>query len=236
MDTRARDSAAPEIRLKRRPPRLFLVTDDDVVGDRGFLARAAAVLEAGGSGCALQLRAHGLRSGAVWELARRLRQVTAETRWSLWINDRVDVALVVRADGVQLGARSVPPTVARRLLGRTCWIGRSVHGADEALSANADLAVLGSIYATESHPGRRPLGLETLTKAASGARPIVAIGGITPQRVAEVMECGAQGIAVLSGIWRARDAAEALREYLSALNAAAASTAVGGRADMNYFI
>lgn len=213
--------------MTRALPRLFLVTSSEVVEEPGFLERARAALAAGGPECALQLRAHTLVSDAFWELARELKQVAVETGSSLWVNDRVDVATVVRADGVQLGSRSVPTDAARRTLGHACFIGRSVHTADEALSVSADLAVLGSIYPTKSHPGHEPLGLEELIRATTGRRPIVAIGGITPQRVSEVMRRGAWGVAVLSGVWGAAEPANSVREYASALSAAVAGSAMG---------
>ena len=227
MDTRARDRARSTVRLTRALPRLFLVTSSEVVEEPGFLERARAALAAAGPGCALQLRAHTSASGALWELARELKQAAVETGSSLWVNDRVDVATVVRADGVQLGSRSVPTEVARRILGGTCLIGRSVHAANEALSVSADLAVLGSIYPTKSHPGREPLGLEELSRATTGRRPIVAIGGITPQRVGEVMKHGAWGVAVLSGVWGTAEPANSVREYTSALSAAVPGFAMG---------
>jgi len=231
VDTRARDNAGSALQLTRPLPRLYLVSDDAVVSETGFMERAAAVLAEGRWHCALQLRAHGLTGERFFELARHLRRITAETGSSLWINDRIDVAMVVRADGVQLGHRSVGADVARRLLGRTCWIGRSVHSANEARWAGTDLMMLGNIYPTGSHPGREPLGLDELRRATFGGRPIMAIGGITPERVAEVVQSGAWGVAVLSGVWQANDAAAAVREYLSALDAAVIRPAGSDRAE-----
>ncbi len=220
MDSWARDSRGREAQLNRRPPRLFLVTDADRVRRPDFIELAEAALAAGGRGCALQLRAHGLAGGFFWERAHRLAEIARDAGASYWINDRLDLALTVRADGVQLGSASTPLSEARRLLGRSCWIGRSTHTAERArnaLDAGADIAVLGNIYATRSHPERTPLGLEAVREASNGERSIVAIGGITPERVAEVMGAGAWGVAVLSGVWDASDAAAAVRSYLSAL-------------------
>lgn len=231
MDTRARDNAGSAVQLTRPLPRLYLVSDDAVVSETGFMERACAALAEGRFHCALQLRAHELTGERFCGLARRLRRATAETGSSLWINDRIDVAMAVRADGVQLGQRSIEPDVARRLLGRTPWIGCSVHSANEARWASADLMILGNIYRTGSHPGREPLGLDELRRATLGGQPIIAIGGITPQRVAEVVRSGAWGVAVLSGVWRASDPAEAVREYLSAIDAAVIHSAASDRAE-----
>ncbi|UCC73334.1 MAG: thiamine phosphate synthase [Gemmatimonadota bacterium] len=201
-------------------PRLFLVTGADVVERPGFVEIATAALVAGGCGCALQLRGHGLNGCRLWQLARDLRPAADAAGAMLWINDRVDVAVSTRAHGVQLGRRSMPISEARRLLGAAVWIGASVHSPGEAagaISAGADVAVLGNVYETASHPERAALGREALRQASFGGRPIVAIGGISPERVSEVMESGAWGVAVLSGIWGAGDVAAEVRRYRQAL-------------------
>jgi thiamine-phosphate pyrophosphorylase len=207
--------------LKLACPRLFIVTSDEIAARPGFVGRLERVLAVGGGLCGVQLRAHGLAGGAAYDLASELRRLTQKHGAALWINDRVDVAIAVRADGVQLGARSADGVSAGRLLGRCCWIGRSVHSVEEVEAASADVYLLGNIYATASHPGRPPLGLRAVRAAVRGGRPIIGIGGITPERAGEVIEAGARGIAVLSGVWEADDAAVATTHYLSALGDAA---------------
>jgi thiamine-phosphate diphosphorylase len=197
------------------------VTDDEVVSAAGFADRVMAALAAGGRVCALQLRAHASKGRTLWDLSQRLAAAAEEAGASFWVNDRIDLALGLRAAGVQLGFRSLPVAVARELLGRSCWIGCSVHSASEAAAgfdAGADLAVLGSVYSTASHPDQAPLGLGSVREAAATGRPIVAIGGITPERVSEVIEAGAWGVAVLSGIWQARDPAVQLARYVEAID------------------
>ncbi|UCF20982.1 MAG: thiamine phosphate synthase [Gemmatimonadota bacterium] len=223
MDTRSRNRERREVLLKLPLPRLFLVTNAAVVGDPGFADRAAAALAAGGNRLALQLRAHEIAGRELLRLAQQLKAVCAETGSQLWINDRVDLAVVSRAQGVQLGTRSLSPGVARRLLGEDCRIGYSVHSVGEAvarLGEGADVALLGSVYASASHPGRRPLGASAVREAAAGGRPIVAIGGISANRVLSLIEAGAWGIAVLSGVWGSSDQAAEVRRYLDALEAA----------------
>jgi len=219
MDTRPRRNGGRAVRLTRPLPRLFLVTDDQVVGESGFVERAASAVAAGGPNCALQLRALRASGGRLWRLAAALKPAVEQAGATLWLNDRIDVALAVDAHGVQLGARSLQVDVGRRLLGDAVWIGASVHSpaaAGESLERGADVAVLGNVYSTASHPERAPLGLEPLRQAAAG-RPIVAIGGMTPERVTEVVAAGAWGVAVLSGVWQAEDVAAAVRLYLQAL-------------------
>lgn len=206
--------------MRRSLPRLILVTDDRVVEGPEFLARAREALTAGGLGCALQLRAQRQGGARLWALARQLKDEADVSGSTLWINDRLDVALVVRAHGVQLGRRALSASAAKRLLGEDVWIGASVHSpleAAEALTGGADLAVLGNIYETSSHPEREPLGVDAVRRAADGGRSIVAIGGITPERAAEVMEAGACGVAVLGGVWLAGDTAAAVRLYRQAI-------------------
>ncbi len=200
---------------------MFILTNDGVAGQPGFQERAERILAVGGPRCAVQLRAHGLRGGSVMDLAGYLRGLTRRYEAGLWMNDRVDVALAVRADGVQLGARSMDPGSARRLLGRSCWIGRSIHAAAEVGPLEADVYLLGNVFHTASHPGRAPLGVAEVRAAADTGRPIVGIGGITPERTREVIEAGACGVAVLSGVWAAKDPAAAMARYVQALEAAA---------------
>ncbi len=223
MDTGAGHLQGPALPLSSGLPRLFWVTDDDEVGRPDFVARAEEAVQACGSSCAVQLRAHAMGARELWRLSERLKALTEAARAGLWVNDRVGVALAVRADGVQLGVRSMRPGAARRILGRACWIGCSAHAASEVtelVRAGADMVVLGHVYATSSHQSRPPLGLGVLRQAVSEGRPVVAIGGISDDRVREVMEAGAWGVAVRSGIWGAGDVAAAARRYLSALETA----------------
>ena len=137
---------------------LCLVTDR-----RRSLGRPVeAVVEAAVKGGVdiVQLRERELPAASLLDLAVRLRSITAG-RALLFVNDRVDVALAAGADGVQLGERSIPVEAARRACGDSLIVGRSVHsveGAVEANRAGADLLVFGTVFATSSHPGVRPLG------------------------------------------------------------------------------
>jgi thiamine monophosphate synthase len=91
----------------------------------------------------------------------------------------------------------------------------------EVEATDADVYLLGNVYETASHPERPPVGLTAIRAASEAGRPIVGIGGITPDRAREVVEAGAWGVAVLSGVWEATDAATATARYLSALSDAA---------------
>jgi thiamine-phosphate diphosphorylase len=210
--------------LEREPervlPPLHVVTDDAVVARPDFLERARLVLEMGGPNLAFHLRAPRTSGRRLFDLARALLPRAIGEDALLLVNDRVDVALAVGADGVQLGGRGIGIADARRMLGARPWIGASVHSGDEAreaASGGADFVMAGAVYATESHPGQAPAGLGVIGDAAAAGRPVIAIGGITPERVADVLAAGASGVAVIRGVWDEGDVVEAVRRYLRAM-------------------
>ncbi len=168
----------------------------------------------------VQLREKDMASGPLLELALRLRHVTA-SRASLFVNDRIDVALACGADGVQLGENSIPVEAARDLAGGGLLVGRSVHSVESAVDANragADLLVFGSIFATASHPGQLPKGTAPLVEVSRhGTLPVLGIGGITPGNAGEVMEAGASGAAVITSITESPDPREAARTLKRAM-------------------
>ncbi len=214
--------------MSGRQPRLHLIAPASVVRDRAFRRRAARLWEACGSDLAIHLRARELPGRSLYERALQLsRQAEAHGGWCV-VNGRADVARAAGAHAVQLG-RSAPPLRAiRPWLGDELQAGVSVHGADEALRAAADGAnylLLGTIYPTPSHPGRPgdgPSAVARVTRALQGASrtvPVVSIGGIRADRVEEVLQAGAAGVAVQRAVWDAEDPAAAARELLDAFGA-----------------
>jgi thiamine-phosphate pyrophosphorylase len=201
-------------------PRLHVVTDDGVLARPDFADRARAVLAAGGGRLALHLRGPGTAGARMYELARLLRDPAAAAGATLLANDRIDLALAADLDGVHLRERSLTPAVARRLLPAGRLVGLSVHGeaAVHAAERQVDYLVVGTVFATPSHPGRTPGGLELVERASAAAHgPVLAIGGITPGRVEQVRAAGAHGVAVIGGVWGAADPAEAVAGYLQGL-------------------
>lgn len=201
-------------------PPLHVVTDDAVLASADFAARARDVLAAGGPRLVLHLRGPATDGARLYALAKVLIDPARSSGALLFANDRVDVALTAGLDGVQLGRRSLPAAVARGLLPHDRWLGVSVHdvASARAASGDADYLVVGTVFATASHPGRAgsgPAGVAQV-RAAVGL-PILAIGGITVERVPEVLLAGARGVAVLRGIWSASDPAAAVADYLGAL-------------------
>jgi thiamine-phosphate pyrophosphorylase len=200
---------------------LYLVTDRTRTAGRPLLDVAEQALRGGVD--AVQLREKDLSSAALFDLAQRLRDLCRRYGARLLINDRVDVALAVGADGVHLPADSFAPADARRLLGPHALIGASTHSLKEAqaaAAAGADFIVFGPVFDT---PSKRaygaPLGLEALAEVTRAtALPVFAIGGVTSGRVAAIRQGGAHGAAVISAILHADDpraAAAALRAALS---------------------
>ncbi|MCK9909775.1 thiamine phosphate synthase, partial [Microbacteriaceae bacterium K1510] len=133
------------------------------------------------------------------------------------INDRVDVAAAVGCRGAHLAYHSLPPHQARRVLANSQWIGRSVHSfaeAQEMAAAGVDYLLYGHIYASGSKPDLTPRGTEELSRMTEALSvPVIAIGGILPAFVRDVMATGCAGIAVLSGITAAQDPEAAARAY-----------------------
>jgi thiamine-phosphate diphosphorylase len=130
---------------------------------------------------------------------------------------RADISAAVGGHGVQLGASDLMPADARRVF-PAGWIGRSVHTVEDARAAvaeGADFLVVGSIYRTASHPDREPAGPELVTRAARLGVPVIAIGGVTSERVSELKEAGAYGVAAIRSLWQAADPAAATIAMLS---------------------
>jgi thiamine-phosphate pyrophosphorylase len=200
-----------------RIPKLLLVTDRHATAGREILAVVAHALDAGLP--AVQLRDKDLSGRALFALAERLRAATTRTGARLFVNDRVDVARAVGADGVQLGAASLPVDVARGLLGEAALVGYSAHGLDEVRATGADYVLFGPVYDT---PSKRaygpPQGAARLHEAvAAAAVPVLAIGGIEPSRLGEIRDTGAHGVAVIRAILADPDPGEATRRLLAAL-------------------
>lgn len=206
--------------MRRAPglPRLHLVTDDRVVAAPAFREIAAAVITAGGGDLALQLRAPGASGRALYEAAAALVPVAAASGALLLVNGRADVARAAGAGGVQLPRRGIPPEAARRVMGAAAVIGASVHSPAEAREAGgADFLLAGTIFRSGSHPDRPPAGTSLIRELLPIGRPVIAIGGITPDRVPEVLAAGASGVAVLAAVWDAGDPVAAVLHFLETL-------------------
>jgi thiamine-phosphate pyrophosphorylase len=154
----------------------------------------------------VQLREKQMSPKEFYEQAKAAVTVAAECGVRLIINDRVDVALAVGANGVHLGQDDMPPEAARKLLGEQAIIGFSTHNIEQAIAASKlpiDYLAMGPIFTTSTKSDTAPvLGLEGLraVRHAIGDFPLVAIGGITRANAAEVIDAGADSVAVISAL------------------------------------
>lgn len=175
---------------------------------------------------AVQLREKDLGTKELYETAYELRRLTSRYGAKLFINDRVDVALAVDADGVHIGASSLPIYKVRKLLGERKLIGVSCHNQVQAITAQemgADFVTFGPVYFTASKAAYGdPVGLELLETVTHMLQiPVFALGGISQKNCAEVVTCGVRGIALISAVMSApepRHAAKALLALLPALD------------------
>lgn len=180
-------------------PRLHLIGPLGLVKPVEFLGVAT---RAAAGGCrAVHLRVRDLTGGDALRMARSLRrELAAYSGTKLIVNDRLDVALLANADGVQLGERSFEVEDARQLIGAQKLIGRSIHdvqGAQNAEEAGASFLIAGHIYDTPSKEGEPGRGLDWLAEIVSAVEiPVIAIGGINVKRLPEVLSTGAHGVAL----------------------------------------
>ncbi len=180
--------------------RLCLVTDRTQTRGRELAAVVGDCLAAGLP--ALQVREKDLGAADLAFVCRRLRALTLDHQALLIVNDRVDVALAVGADAVQRTSTSLPIEDIRAVADKRLRIGVSVHSLEEAVEAELP-----------------PQGVARLERVATTVRlPVIAIGGITPERVREVLGAGARGVAAIAAILAADSPADATRRFLEALD------------------
>ena len=201
-------------------PRLYLLTDRRQTHQRPLASALSQALQAGVR--LVQIREKDLDTPELIDLAQQLIPVIKQHHGKVLLNDRVDLALALNADGVHLRSDSLPLPLARRLLGNEKMIGVSTHSVKEvqyAENEGADFVVLGPIFKTPSKQiYGQPLGLRTLETACRMSHlPIFAIGGIASKHVHPVMSSGAYGIAVISSILQAPCIQDSTRELLSQL-------------------
>lgn len=196
--------------------RLCLVTDRNLSRGRPLLEIVAAAVRGGAT--MVQLREKEADTRTFVELARALKTMLAEAGVAFIVNDRVDVALAAGADGVHVGQTDMRVEDVRRLLGPECIVGLSIDNVDQIRGADAafaDYLGVGPIYAQSTKSDAAPpLGLAGLRMARSlTIKPIIAIGGITPENATAAFKAGAQGLAVVSAIVAADDPEAATRRF-----------------------
>ena len=203
--------------------RAYLVTQGSLSEGRSTETVVEAAIEGGVD--AVQLREKGSSAQHRIELGERLRELTTAAGVDLIVNDRIDIAYAVGADGVHLGQSDPSVSTAREILGPEATVGVSVSTVSEARLAaisGADYLGVGAVYGTDSKPDAETaddgLGVDQLAKIADSVTlPIVAIGGITPENASGPIQAGASGVAAISAITAADDPAAATRELREAV-------------------
>ncbi len=183
----------------------------------------------------LQLRIKSQNTREFLAAAYEVCEVTRRHKVPLVINDRVDVALAVKADGVHLGDEDMPAAEARRLLGESAIIGQTIHSVHEAETfpiSDADNFGVGAVYATPSKqrdlPPIGPDGFGEIRRALAArapGKPVAGIAGITWENCQPVMAAGADGVAVISDIFMADDVEAATRRLATAIRTAGETAA-----------
>ncbi len=206
--------------LDVRKLRLYLVTDPVLCGPRGVIETCRSALEAGVE--TVQLRDKTASTAELLETAKTLLEMCREHDALFIVNDRVDVAMAVGSHGVHLGRDDMPVAVARKLLGPDAVIGASTRTPDEAIEAcrdGADYLAANLVYPTTTKTNLGPpLGPGEVARLKEATPlPLVAIGGINPSNAGEVMNAGADGVAVVSAVMAADDVKAAVRELAAAV-------------------
>jgi len=202
----------------------YLVTQESLSDGKRTVEVVEAAIDGGVD--VVQLREKDTDARWRYELGRKVRERTAEAGVALLVNDRVDIAQAIDADGVHLGQSDLPVAVARDLLGAEAVIGCSTATVEEAIeaeAAGADYLGVGAIYGTDSKKNvpeeKNGTGLELVSEiAATVSIPIIGIGGVTASNAPPVLEAGATGVAMISEITAADDPSTATREVAAAVS------------------
>ena len=207
-------------------PLVHAVTTDEIVARPDFVDVACGVMGALGPRGALHLRASRAPGGRLQELGDVLAAAQLVTGAWLVINDRVDVALTVRAKGAQLTSRSLTAADARRAA-PTLAIGASVHRVPDGVEAargGADWLVAGRVFDHAARPDEEGVGMPFVEALVAAVRvPVIAIGGVRSSHCRALRLAGVYGVAVIRGIWDAPNAERAASDYLSCYDDAGAA-------------
>lgn len=199
---------------------LYVITDRLLAGGRRLedVVRAAIA----GGATAIQFREKDSPAWEAFQLGLALRGITRKAGVPFIVNDRLDLALALEADGAHVGQEDLPAREARRLLGPGRILGVSVETVEQAVRAveeGADYLGAGSVFATATKPDAgAPIGLGGLARICGAVNiPVVAIGGINRGNAGEAISCGAAGVAVVSAVMAAPDVEAATRTLQRAI-------------------
>ncbi|MCD6472363.1 thiamine phosphate synthase [Candidatus Aerophobetes bacterium] len=198
---------------KRCDVALYIITDSHLIGEN-FEQKIKEVVFSGAT--VIQLREKNLPFAPFLKRAIKLRKIVPFKKTLFIINDRVDIAVASQADGVHLGQEDIPLKDARKIMGENKIIGISTHSLNEAMKAEkegADYVAIGPIFPTSTKADvSLPRGTEIISQIKKAVNiPVVAIGGINEGNVEGVLRAGADGIAVISAIFKEKDVGLATR-------------------------
>lgn len=193
---------------------LYLVTDREVIGDRNIISCIEEAIIGGVT--IVQIREKNTPTENFYKIAEKIKKITDKYKVPLIINDRLDIALAINADGLHVGQSDMPAEVARKLLGPDKILGVSAATMEEALKAQrdgADYIGVGAVFPTNSKDDARLVSLDLLSKIKKEVKiPVVGIGGINHENLVKTMETGIDGVAVISAILSKENIADAARK------------------------
>lgn len=200
--------------------KLYLVTDRGVLGERDLIQSVEAAIKGGTT--IVQLREKNCSSADFYELALKVKEVTLKYNIPLIINDRLDIALAIKADGLHIGQEDLPLTVARKIVGKDMIIGVSATTLEEALIAQeqgADYVGIGSVFPTSTKLDAKSVSLDQLHEIREAISiPIVGIGGINEENVTDLMKMKIDGVAIVSAILGKEDIMAATENLKNKMN------------------
>ncbi len=202
-------------------PRLYVILDAGLI--RGPAQEIAAQLIGAGVRM-LQYRAKKVSARGMLETSTNLAETTRNGGATFFVNDRPDVAYLAGAHGVHVGQDDIGVEQARAVVGQDCWVGVSTHTVEqfeEAAASSADYIAIGPVFVTATKENPDPVvGTDLIQRLRlRTGKPIVAIGGIRLERAAELIEAGADSVAVISDILGSTDPAEQARKFIRRLEA-----------------
>ena len=197
---------------------LYCIIDKEWLKGRAA-AEIADQMIRGGAGL-IQYRDKMSDTGQFYEDAMVIKNVASSKGIPFIINDRVDIALAVRADGVHLGQADLSVEVAREVTGNRMIVGGSVHSISEFEKVKqADYFGVGAVYPTKTKLNPQVSGIDFIREIRiKTTKPIIGIGGITPENCTPVMKAGADGVAVISGILGSDDIESSTRKFIDAIS------------------
>jgi thiamine-phosphate pyrophosphorylase len=208
------------MQIRKEDLRLYVVTDRTWLGERSLASQVEKILGVGAT--LLQLREKDMPYDEFVNEAKEIKRITDRYHIPLIINDCIDVAVSVDADGVHLGQEDEQLQSAREILGEDKIIGISVHTVEEAITAQnygADYIGVGAVFNTSTKKDAGALSFDTLTNICKAVTlPVVAIGGITRDNIMKLSGSGIDGVAVISAIFAQRDISSATKEMLTLAN------------------